>query len=49
MGIFRKSVSVAEAFGVFGEWVETRGGFAQRTRVEYRECDMKPRQVSETP
>jgi len=37
MGIFRKNVSVAEAFGVFGEWVETRGGFAQRTRVEYRD------------
>jgi len=30
-------VSVDGAFARFGEWLETRGGFAERTRVEYRD------------
>ena len=30
-------VSVDGAFDRFSEWLETRGGFAERTRVEYRD------------
>jgi len=35
--LFTNGVSVEEAFGQFCEWLETRGGFAERTRVEYRD------------
>ena len=30
-------VGMDDAFTQFGEWMETRGGFAERTRVEYRD------------
>lgn len=33
----RARVSLDDAFTRFVEWLETRGGFAQRTRVEYRD------------
>ncbi len=34
---FRPRVGIDDAFAQFGEWLETRGGFAERTRVEYRD------------
>jgi len=33
----RPRVSIDDAFAQFGEWLETRGRFAERTRVEYRD------------
>jgi len=30
-------VGMDDAFTQFGEWMETRGGFAERTRGEYRD------------
>ena len=38
-------VSIDDAFTQFIEWLETRGGFAERTRIEYRD-DVAPRGVS---
>jgi len=34
---FRPRVGIDHAFVQFGEWLETRGRFAERTRVEYRD------------
>jgi len=33
----RPRVTIDAAFTRFGKWLETRGGFAERTRVEYRD------------